>query len=155
MRCFICDLDGISLGIPAEHTERIIAATREQTSVYETENEEVFISLPLLFRKKDSTTPHGIVLKSPHGTLPDSPSVEGPGKKVRTVLLTPKIDIDMEIPEEHIHKLPVALTGLLHYFKGAYFSSQNMILILNPEFPAELQQDGDSLGTKSMERCDD
>ena len=104
MKYFVCALDSIShsptsLGFPAEHTERIIPAGRLQSSVYETENDEVFISIPVLFKLKDNTAPHGLVLKA--------------SRFVRTVLLTPKIDVELEIPKENIHPLPEALAEKL------------------------------------------
>jgi len=116
MKYFICALDTVHLGIPAERTERIIPVSRVQTAVYETENQEAFISLPLLFRQKEPAAPHGIVLKG----------------AVKTVLLTPRIDIELEIPEEDIHQLPQALVGLSRYFRGVCFSGQKTILVLDP-----------------------
>ena len=127
MKYFICPLDKINLGIPAEQTERIIPVTRVQNAVHESENQEAFISLPVLFQQKDTAAPHGVVLKP--SFLP-----AGTGK---TVLLTPRIDIDLEIPEENIHRLPEAFAGQFRYFRGACFNSQNLILILNPEKLAE------------------
>ena len=122
MRYFICALDKINLGIPAERTERIIPVTRMQTTVFETDNDnrEAFISLPMLFLQNDSVTPHGAVLKANDGT-------ETP----KTVLLTPRIDIDLEIPEEDIHGLPEAFVGFFRYFRGVYFTEDKIILILN------------------------
>jgi hypothetical protein len=118
LKYFICALGRINLGIPAWQTERIIPVTRIQDAVYETENQEVFISLPALLRQKDSAAPHGIVLK------PSS---------AKTVLLTPRIDAELEIPEEDIHSLPKAMDGAYRHFRGAYCTGQNIILILNPE----------------------
>jgi len=118
---FICALGGINLGIPAEQTERIVSVTRKQDAVCETENQESFISLPALLRQKDKTAPHGIVLK-PAG-----------GQATKTTLLTPKIDAEIEIPEENIHGLPRAMDGAYKYFKGAYCADKKVILILNPE----------------------
>jgi hypothetical protein len=126
MKYFICALDKVHLGIPAERTERIIPVTRPQTAVYETENHETFISLPALFQLKDASAPHGLVLKT-SCTEKESPAA------IQTVLLTPRIDIDLEIPEEKIHRLPETLSPLFHYFRGAYFDGQNMILILDTE----------------------
>jgi len=122
MKYFICALDAIDLGIPAERTERIIPAARVQTAVYETENQEAFISLPLLFRQKDPAAPHGVVLKAPE-VLPPGP---------KTVLLTPRIDRELDIPEETIYQLPQAFTGPFRYFSGACFNAQSAILLLNP-----------------------
>ena len=122
MNYFICALNSIQLGIPAERAERIIPVTRMQTAVYETENQEAFISLPALFRQEDTPVPHGVVLK-PNG-LPDG--------TVKAVLLTPRIEKDLEIPEEGIHGLPAAFAGLFRYFSGACFNGQEIIFILNP-----------------------
>ena len=133
MKYFICALDrtnsgstgllGTSgcLGIPAERTERIIPVSRRQTAVYETENDEVYISLPALFGLKDTAAPHGLVLKQ-----------AGEAEK-KTVLLAPKVDIDLEIPEESIHRLPDALAGVFRYFRGAFFSGDSVIYILDTE----------------------
>ena len=122
MKYFICALDTISIGIPAERTERIIPVTRVQTVVYETEAGEAFVSIPVLLRQKNSAVPHGIVLKPNNA-----------GAALKTILLTPRIDIDMEMPEEDIHSLPEALGGLSRYFRGAYFTGETVILILNTE----------------------
>ncbi|MDR0448704.1 MAG: hypothetical protein LBH07_08550 [Treponema sp.] len=133
MRYFICALDNVNMGIPAEWAERIISVFRTQTAVYETENNETFIeafiSLPVLFQKKDKQyeTPHGVVLKSP-ATTEDKTKAS-----IKTILLVPRIDRDLEIPEENIHKLPEALAGLFLFFKGACFIGPNLILILSPE----------------------
>ncbi|MCL2044533.1 MAG: hypothetical protein FWG89_10380 [Treponema sp.] len=111
MKFFICALDGICLGIPAEQTEKLISAPQSPADT------EVLISLPNVFHLKNTDAPHGIVLKS-----------DGP---VTTVLLTPKIDIELEIPDENIFPLPQALMGQLQYFTGACFSDHTLILILN------------------------
>jgi chemotaxis signal transduction protein len=108
----------INLGIPAERTERIISVTRAQGAVRETENQEVFISLPALLRQEDTSAPHGIVLKS---------------SNAKTTLLTPRIDAELEIPEENIRSLPKVLDGSYGHFRGAYCTDQNVILILSPE----------------------
>ena len=122
MRYFICALDGICLGIPAEKTERIIPVIREQTAVYETEGGEAYVSLPALFRLKDTATPHGVALKQ---------TAEGGAAK--TVLLTPPIDIDVEIPDDEIQNLPDVFGGLFGCFTGAYFIKETVILLLNTD----------------------
>lgn len=105
------------MGIPTHQTERIIPNTRIQTNVIDNENQETFISLPALLGQKDAEAPHILVLKTPK----------------KTFLLTPKIDIEKEIPDEDTHQLPQIFTGRFSFFKGACFSSQNMILLLEPE----------------------
>ena len=128
MKYFICVLGKIQIGIPTECTERLIQAARIQTSVYETENQEAFISLPALLRQKDAAAPHGLVLKTGIKSPAENP-------QVKTILLTPSIDIELEIPEANIHRLPEAFVGLFSCFSGICFidSSQNPILMLNPK----------------------
>jgi hypothetical protein len=122
LKYFVCALGKINVGIPAEQTDRLISVTRDQSAVRETEDREVFISLPALFRHS-AAAPHGIVLKS-HNTEPSA---------VKTVLLTPRIDAEAEIPEESIYSLPDALAGAFRCFRGAYCTDTNVILILDPE----------------------
>jgi len=137
MKYFICNLDRINygsgngnsacLGIPAGHTERIIALKRIQNILYESGSEgeaEVFISLPVLLELKDTAAPHGVVLKTK-----GAPGADTRGK---TVLLAPKIENEIEIPEEEIKQLPGALAEILTFFRGAYFSGQDLIYILDP-----------------------
>jgi len=126
LKYFICALGGINLGIPAEQTERIIPVTRIQSAVCETENQEVFISLSALLRQKETAAPHGVVLKP---LVPESQ----PPNTTKTILLAPKIDAELEIPEEDIHSLPRAMDGLYRHFRGAYCTDQNVILILDPK----------------------
>jgi hypothetical protein len=127
MRYFICTFETINFGIPAESTEHIIQLSRKQNSLYETEDSNVFISLPALFRQYD-TTPYGLVLKL-------SVSTNGFTRKI--TLLTSKIEKDMEIPDDNVHRLPKLFTGPFIFFSGMFFSEGNMIFIINPEKLAE------------------
>ena len=120
-------MNRITLGIPASQTLRIISVNRNQITVYTKENEDTFISLPLLFKEKDPAAPHGIVLKS-----------EKPGN---TVLMVPKVDIDLEIAQENIQCLPEVFSGLFRYFAGVYFNGDASILILNTEKLMEKNND--------------
>jgi len=142
MRYFICALGSINLGIPAEQTERIIPLSRAQTNVYETDvyeteasSEGAFISLPALFRQGGAAV-HGLVLKN---TGP-APAENG---QVKTILLAPKIDTDLEIPEDAIHALPETFAGVFSFIRGAYFDedAQNLILILDPKKITEVHQE--------------
>ena len=128
MKYFICSLGEIQLGIPAQQTERIVPSSQVQTAEIKTEfkieeksesDAKALISLPDLFRLKDRAAPHGLILKA--------------DKPVKTVLLTPRIEIEIEIPEESIHALPEALIDLRRYLRGAYFTDETVILILDPE----------------------
>ena len=129
MKYFLCSLevpagDGesgtdIKLGILAAHAERIIPVTKVQTAGYETINEEVSISMPVLLQQKNNATPHGVVLKT--------------ACSPKTVLLIPRIEMDLEIPEEKIHQLPKVFIGMSRYFRGIYFNKQNLVLLLDTE----------------------
>jgi len=130
MKYFVCSLgapaeDGesertnIQLGIPATQAERIIPVTKTQTAVYETINEEIFISMPVLLRQENTAAPHGVVLKTVGSQ--------------KTVLVIPRIEMDLEIPEEKIHQLPEAFVGMSRYFRGVFFSKQSLVLLLNTE----------------------
>ncbi|MCL2233186.1 MAG: hypothetical protein FWB99_08930 [Treponema sp.] len=119
-------LEAMQLAIPTPHTERIIPVTKTQTAGYETGDEGVSVSLPVLFQQQSAPTPHGVILRSEHA--------------LKTTLLTPGIDRDLEIPEESIHGLPGVFDSLSRYFKGVYFDNQNLILILNTEKIMEEKQ---------------
>jgi len=119
-------LEAIQLAIPTTHTERIIPITKIQAAGYETGDDGVSVSLPVLFQQKSLPTPHGVVLRS--------------AAALKTILLTPGIDKDLEIPEESIHRLPGVFDGLSRYFKGVYFDKQNLILILNTEKIMEMEE---------------
>jgi len=116
----------IRFGIPAESTERIIQLSRTQNSPCEIADNDVYISLPLMFRQNMTTdakqmTQHGLILKLKVSQ----------GKKI--TLLAPKIEKDMEIPEDSIHGLPTLLSGPFIYFKGVFFNEEKPVFILNPE----------------------
>ena len=126
-------MDKIQIGIMAQKTEKIIQSTRTMNSVFETQsindNEmEVFVSLPALFMMQDTIAPHTLVLKTIF-----MPSSE---LKVKIFILTPKIENELEIPEETIYQLPKVFADLHGYSKGIYFNNQTtqtMTLILNIE----------------------
>lgn len=127
MRYFICTLETLTLGVPADKTERIIAAPQTLETVYEEKDGDVFISLPAFLGKKgkkeEENLDHGIVFKEKAGTG-------------QWVLLLPRIDRDLEIPQEQIRSLPNLLRSRLSCFSGAYFtesSAQGLILLLDTE----------------------
>ena len=127
MKYFICSFGAISLGLPSEQTERIISIDRIQTNVYETGENETFISIPALLRQKDTASPHGLVLKSLNSII----------------LLTPKIDVELDIPQEKITKLPEVFTGVFSFFSGACFLDGDsercdLLLLLDPKKITEL-----------------
>ena len=123
MRYFICAFEMIHCGIPAESIEQIIQLSRSQNSLYETVDSDIFISLPALFRCSYAT-PHGLVLKI---------SVSAGSFTRKVTLLTPKIEKDMEIPDENVHRLPQLFSGPFIFFRGVFFNEGNPVFVLNPE----------------------
>ena len=115
MKYFACPLKEFSLGFPANLTDRIIYAPEDAAG---RETAETYITVPELLSLKDTASPHGIVLKPECGD--------------KTVLLVPRIDLEIEIPEENIHKLPEAFSERLRIIRGISFTERNMILILDP-----------------------
>ena len=122
MKYFLCALNTVYLGLPSENTERIVSMSRMQSSVCATEGNDVYISLPLLFKCADLAAPHGIVLK-------------GKNEERKTTLLTPPLDIDIEIPTEDIYSIPKAFSIILRYCRGACFinkaGEERLIFILD------------------------
>ena len=121
MKYFLCVFDTVYLGIPSEFVERVISVSANglsgsgmQSSVCEIHGNDVYISLPLLFGRADLPSPHGLVLKSGESSSP----VNGERK---TILLTPPLDIDLEIPEEDVYSVPRAFSELLRYCNGSCF----------------------------------
>ena len=124
MKYFLCMFGTVYLGIPSERTERVISVFRKQSSVCEIENQDVIISLPLLFGRADLSAPHGIVLKTDN-------------EKRTPVLLAPPLDIDLEIPEENIFTVPKTFEKMLRYCNGACFinkdQKERLVLTLSIE----------------------
>ena len=125
MKYFICALEKTNIGIPAFGAEKIIPVSRVQDTVYGTGDGMVYISLPVLFLQKDYTAPHGLVLKPAANAA------------LQTVLLTPRIENEMEIPEKEIRSMPGVLTALngrgrmLGFFCGVHFTGGDIIFILD------------------------
>ena len=120
MKYFISDLGSTEnkdlhtcLAFPLDHTERIVPHDACDSDA---------VSIPSLLKTNNISVLHGIILKSGM----DSASVK------RTSLLVPRIDIEIDIPDEEIYSLPKVLEDMLKYFKGVHFTDQKMILIFDP-----------------------
>ena len=113
MKYFISAADNAAflLGFPAEQTEQIVPAERALALA---DSASKLISIPALLKLKDTTAPHGIILKT------------------KTVLLTPRINTELEIPQENIYPLPKSFAGF-GFFIGVYFTENNIIYIVDSE----------------------
>jgi hypothetical protein len=120
VKFFICALAEMILGLPSEGTARIIPAPHTQTMLYKTVQEDLFLSLPVLFQKDSVSTPHGMILKKKCD-------------QKRLILLVPRIETDIDILEEEIRLLPALIGEKLSCLGGACFNNNNLILLLDTE----------------------
>ena len=111
MKFFICTFDSILLGIPSDRIERIIPVNEAQDTA-------LTVSIPDMFRLKDRASVHALVLKAPVDN---------------TVFLVPRIENELEIPEENIQCLPQTLSEMIIFCNGVYFTDTTMILTLDPD----------------------
>jgi hypothetical protein len=121
MKYFVCTLGGageILLGFPSVLAAEFIALRRSQSALFERDKSECFFSMPVLFGKPAVPTVHGIVLK---------------GCRERTIALAPRIDTDMDIPEEAVHPLPALIGDTLPFVRGVAFIGDALILLVNPD----------------------
>ena len=117
MRYFICSLKEIFLGISAEQTEQIIQLNDVQNIDQKAGAILSCISPAELFKLNDINNLHGLILKS--------------CSQEKTIIAVPKIETDLDIPDEKIQKLPQILCTLLWFIKGCYFNESKLILIIN------------------------
>ena len=115
MKYFLCAIDNICLGIPQDNSAHIISSSA-------IEDNDLIISLPQLMNCPNILTPHGIVLKPVNSNR-------------KTILLTPPIDIEIDIPDEDIHDTPRAIAKILPFCNGAcfikYTNGENLIFTLD------------------------
>jgi len=121
MRYFVCSLGTINSAIPSAWAARIIPITREQSGVYASEDQKTFISLAALFRLQGISGEYGVILKS---------GADGGNERI---LLTPKIDQEVELPEESIHRLPEIMEDSFRFCRGVSFAGSGALYVLDME----------------------
>ncbi|MDR2952997.1 MAG: hypothetical protein LBU82_07120 [Treponema sp.] len=123
MKHFLCAFDALYLGLRADRVERVFSLSAARQLESGAGEEGACISLPALFGRAGFASPHGIVLKPFDNE-----------KKI--TLLSPPLDIDVDIPEESVYSLPRALQGGLRFASGACFlakEKERLVLILDLE----------------------
>ncbi|MCL2719828.1 MAG: hypothetical protein FWD47_00620 [Treponema sp.] len=141
MRVFLCSYadSGFSLAIPMENISSVFLLSKEDLKfnqqtfsdgsfIYNnTENNNVYVSLPVIFDCSNANVRHGIILNK----INDE----------NIVLFTTEIDSEVEIPDGNFYSLPKAFSTLLFsdIFNGFLFnfeytnkSNGDLILLLNP-----------------------
>jgi len=141
MRVFLCPYDGFSLAIPMDSVLSVILNFKEYEEAFELnpENQNIYISLPVLLNCAGKELRHGIILK------------DGNDEKLenKTVLLTYEIECEIELAQNKIYPLPGFLSAVKYsgVFLGFVFSnihqmekasgrfdSQELVLLLNTDF---------------------
>ena len=139
MRVFLCPYGGFSLAIPTDIVLSVTLHSRVtgNTVEYNQENQNTYISLPLLFNCAGREVMHGIILKDGNDELPEN----------KFVLLTYKIENETELDANKIYPLPKSFSFMKfsHFFEGIAFSkprqhektpgdiqAQDLVLLLNP-----------------------
>jgi hypothetical protein len=144
MRVFLCSYNGFLLAIPMDAVSFITQHQKkaEKALEYKAQKHNTYISLPLLFKQPLLNIRHGIILKAGSNDE-DNNIIEN-----KTILLTTKVECEIEIPEKEIHSIPKTLevmrfsllfngiifnshTGNEHAVSN--FSQEDMILLFNPE----------------------
>jgi len=136
MRVFICAFRDFSLAIPIDSVSLITLyqESARKAVVYNEENHNTYISLPLLLKHPQAIIHNGIILK-------DGEDTENNGIiENKNILLTTEIEYEIDIPDEKIHPIPKIFMRLRFStaFKGIIFYSrqtheENLTLLLNPE----------------------
>jgi hypothetical protein len=140
MRVFLCPYEGFSLAVPMNIVLSVAINRKNpgKTVVYNEENQNTYISLPLLFNCANHEVRHGIILKDGNNEKPEN----------KIVLLTYEIESEAELSLNKIYPLPAAfaLMKFSNFFRGMVFFNRHhhekktgvthqeeLILLINPE----------------------
>jgi hypothetical protein len=143
MRVFLCACGGFLVAIPMDSVSSLMLYAEEAAQMveYNEQNRNTYISLPLLLDIPPEHIQHGIVLKNPDSEDDDSSIIEN-----RTILLTTRIDCEIDISEGEIYPIPKVFNRmrLSMLFSGILFSSHlhpdrefsdttdTLVFVLNP-----------------------
>ena len=130
MRVFLCSFAGFSVAIPMNSVASLIVykSAAEQAVKNNLENNNTYISLPLLFENPQAVIRHGLVLKNENNEAYDHEEFSN-----KTILLTTEVECEREIPQEIIFPVP-KIFSVLDFsllFNGISFYSQEATLFLN------------------------
>jgi len=136
MRVFICAFRNFSLAIPIDSVSLITLYQENvrKAVVYNEENHNTYISLPLLFKHPQALIHNGIILKDEKDTK-NNDIIEN-----KNILLTTEIECEIDIPDEKIYPIPkifmrlgfsTAFNGIIFYSRQTH--EENLILLLNTE----------------------
>lgn len=145
MRVFLCTYNDFSLAVPIDFVSSITLyknGNPDKAIVYNEENNNTYISLPIVLKKREVLVRHGIVLKNRNDD-DDTSVIEN-----KKILLTTEIECEINIPEDEIYPLPKTLKKIKYsvFFSGLTFNSyyqnvrsdsalskESITLLLNPE----------------------
>jgi len=121
MRVFICTFASFTAAIPTESVSSLMLYTRRvsHTVEYHPKNGNAYVSLPRLFKCPTAEVSHGITLKNNNN---NDETMEN-----KIILLTTKVEKEMEIKNELVYPLPKIFTlfRISTFFNGILFNSNN------------------------------
>jgi len=135
MRVFMCSYGNFSLAIPISYVSSVMLIQKNQDTAveYDNENNNTYISLPLILNYPMINIKHGIILKKSENDDDENLT------KNRSILLTAEIICETEIPEEKIFAPPkiLKITRFSFFINGITFDrakplEQNITLFIDP-----------------------
>jgi len=135
MRAFICAFAGFSVAVPMGSVSSLMlySGVTAKTFARDPQDENLYVSLPLLFKCPLEEIRHGIILKSGNSDDFDETA------KNKIILLTTNVECEMEIQPELIYALPkiFSLSVFSVFFNGILFNknkeADHPMLFLNTE----------------------
>jgi hypothetical protein len=149
MRVFLCAFGDFLLAIPIHSVSSLALYTEaaalpaalpaeipdmQQPMIYNTENRNTYVSLPLLFNLPLKNLRHSLVLKDSCADVVEDEDIVSDVIEGKTILLTTEVECEAEIPGEDIFPVPKALmsTRFSRLFSGIRFAQGIPVLFLNP-----------------------
>jgi len=131
MRVFLSAYPNFTLAIPMDAVGSMMLYNQktEKTIHFDQEKRNTYVSLPELFKMKDKTVYHGIILR------------EWKSNENKIVLLTAEVKRDTEIPDEEFYPVPKTLSTMdfSSMFSRIQFSG-SPVLLLNIEHLVQIVQ---------------
>jgi len=134
MKVFICSYNNYYLAVPMDLVSSIMLYKKNTDKInFTEENDNIYISLPLLFNCPSLNIHHGIILKNDN--------IENSNK---IILLTTEIENETEIQNDIIFPIQKSLENIIvninilnnirfsEIFNGLFFKAGHLVLLLNP-----------------------
>ncbi|MCL2185886.1 MAG: hypothetical protein FWB86_08570 [Treponema sp.] len=147
MRVFLCSYNNYSLAIPMDLVSSVMLYKKNTDKISAiSDNNNTYISLPLLLNCNNLNIHHGIVLKNTLDTNDETSDDQSSSQKIKNkiILLTTEIECETEIPNDIIFPIQKSIKKITsdiyisnniqfsEIFNGLFFKAGNLVLLLNP-----------------------